>query len=64
MITFSGHSMGMVLNLRSPSYPAWTFKRPKSPKINKMSLKMGNIRIYFVKTTKIEVKLRWLGIGK
>ena len=36
-----------------PRGPSWAFKTPKSPLINRMSLKMGNIRLDLVITTKI-----------
>jgi hypothetical protein len=36
-----------------PLCPLWAFKSLKIPQISKMSLNMGNIRIYLVTTTKI-----------
>ena len=36
-----------------PRGPSLAFKRPKSPEIGKISLKMGIVRLYFVITTKI-----------
>jgi hypothetical protein len=32
---------------------SWAFKRPEIPKISKISLKMGNVRIYLPITNKI-----------
>jgi hypothetical protein len=43
--------------------PSKGHKAPKIGKIGKMSLKMGNIRLYLVITTKIKVDLE-LGLYK
>jgi hypothetical protein len=37
----------------SLGFPGARDKRPKSPEIGKMSLEMGDVRIYIVVTTKI-----------
>jgi hypothetical protein len=41
------------IGLGSPEAPHWHSKVQKALNIGKMSLKMGNVRLYFVITTKI-----------
>jgi hypothetical protein len=36
-----------------PWGPSWAFKKPESPKMSKMSIKTGNVRLYRVLTTKV-----------
>jgi hypothetical protein len=42
-----------------PRGPSWTFKRPKSPKIIEMGLKMGNVRLYLVKYNWFMPQMAW-----
>jgi hypothetical protein len=45
--------------------PSWAFKRPKSPKIIKMSFKMGNVRLKLAIANKVSgLSLRWHAIDK
>jgi hypothetical protein len=45
--------------------PSWAFKRPKSPKISKMSFKMGNVRLYLAIAKKVSgLSFRWHAIKK
>jgi hypothetical protein len=43
------------IGLGSPEAPHWHSKVQKATNIGTMSLKMGNVRLYFVITTEIEV---------
>jgi hypothetical protein len=45
--TYKVNNVGLV----SPRGPLLFFKRPESPKIGKIILKMGNVRPYLVITT-------------